>query len=432
LQIDYKIFVVALSNSLVKGIGIATSIFSIYVLSHLLKIDEFGVWAWLFSVCTLITSQDFGVISAMRIEISKTADDKLEQKNLLFFSTFQAVLIVVASSFLVSLGIIFIHLDIDFIKAPVGLFFLVVLIALFSLFGTIAANFLLACFKEDVVAKLDLLRNVTQFLAVLLIYLLTPSYQFAITIFFIPYALYALLGIYLVMIFKGWNLVGFIKLLVNNFSQQLITLGFLIRKGLSLWAIQLASIIFSGGELLYVGFYTDDATIGVTSILQKYVNVAIGFITATIFPFLGHYASRIHRRSDQDLVWLKRVSSLKVNICIAIGLLYTFVLVIYGSEITKLWSGQIIDDPILFFLIGAVFTVTGLNVLSQLFYQSSEVYIPVVIALLICGIIKLGGIALLITNFNMRGIWISFFVGNLIFLLFNIYYVRRKLLYQIN
>lgn len=431
-----KLFLVSAANVAIRAMGIVGSVAAVYVLSRALDTSQFGMWSWLLSIATLITSQDFGVISAMRIELGKLGasqeGDSGQIQNQLVLSVIQGLLAIIPLALLVLLLASYGADALHVIKAPYALFVLVVMIAFISLLGTISANALLAFLKEDQVALLDFCRNVMQLGAVVYIYALQADLGLAVIIFFAPYALYSVVGLYLLLKTQQWSLADFLSALGNGFQGRFAQFINLFKAGLPLWAIQLGAIVFSGSELIYVGFFADDATIGTTAILQRYVNIAIGFISATILPFLGHYASRIHAQGSQDLAWLRSMSNFKMLGILLIGLIYTLVLAFFGNQITFFWSGQNLESGILFVLVGMVFTVTGMNVLFQLFYQSNKVYVPVILALLICGAIKLLGIALLYDSLQMIGIWISFLIGNLFFLIFNYSYVRKTLLTQAN
>ncbi len=433
----HKLFLVSAANVAIRAMGIVGSVAAVYVLSRALDVSEFGMWSWLLSIATLITSQDFGVISAMRIELGKLGakqdlNHQGNQQQELLLSVIQGLLAIILLALLALLLASYAADALHAIKAPYALFVLVVMIAFVSLLGTISANALLAFLKEDQVALLDFCRNVMQLAAVACIYVLQTNLDLAVSIFFAPYALYSVVGLYLLLKTQRWSLANFVSALESGFQGRFSQFINLFKAGLPLWAIQLGAIVFSGSELIYVGFFADDATIGTTAILQRYVNIAIGFISATIFPFLGHYASRIHAQGSQDLAWLKRMSNFKLLAVMLIGLIYTLVLIFFGPQITFLWSGQNLESGLLFALVGIVFAITGMNVLFQLFYQSTKVYVPVIFALVICGAIKLLAIALLYGPLQMIGIWMSFLVGNLMFLVFNFFYVRKTLLTQTN
>lgn len=429
MQKDTKLYLVAFANTLVKALGIITSVVAVYVLSHTLTINEFGMWAWLLSVCTIVTAQDFGVISAMRIEIGKQiASQNIQRQDQLLITTFFGVFFILCVAVLI-LGFLFFNIEkLPALQAPYSLFSIVVLIALFSLFGTVSANALLAFLKEEAVAKLDFSRNILQLSAVGVIFFLQLSFEWAVLAYFLPYAIYALVGIYFVLEARTWSLAEFFRQLAANLSDVIQDFTSLFKEGIPLWVMQLSSILFVGSELVYVGFFADQATIGTTAILQRYINIAIGFTAASIMPFVGHYAAKIHSSSKEDLAWLQSKSSLKLKIIASVGCLYTLILVLFGSKITYLWSGQSLEAPLLFLLVGMMFTVTGMNSLFQLFYQSKKVYVPVIIAQLSCSLIKLAGIALLFNVLAMMGIWISFLIANTIFLLFNFFYIRRRIL----
>ncbi|QWD14746.1 hypothetical protein G6702_01660 [Polynucleobacter paneuropaeus] len=428
-----KLFLISATNVAIRAMGIVGSVAAIYVLSRALDASQFGMWSWLFSIATLITSQDLGVISAMRIELGKLGakqdgDDLKNQQNQLLLSVIQGLQVmstlVVLALVLASYGVVALHA----IKAPYTLFAVVVVIACFSLFGTISANALLAFLKEDQVVLLDFCRNLMQLGSVACIYFLQVNLDLAVLIFFAPYALYSVVGLYLLLKVQQWSFVDFVFAFGNGFQKRCTDFLSLFKLGLPLWAIQLGAIVFSGSELIYVGFFTDDATIGTTAILQRYVNIAIGFTAASTIPFLGHYARRIHQNSSEDRLWLRQKSNLKLGAVLLIGLAYSMLLVSFGQQITEIWSGQIVENHILYLLIGAVFTVTAMNIIFQLFYQSNKVYVPVIAAMVFCGLIKLFGIYLLLNYFQMIGIWMSFLLGNMLFLFFNFFYVRKTLL----
>lgn len=428
----HKLFLVSAANVAIRAMGIVGSVAAVYVLSRTLDSSQFGMWSWLLSIATLITSQDFGVISAMRIELGKLGanqgGDSSQPQNQLVLSVIQGLLAIISLALLVLLLASYGADALHAIKAPYALFVLVAMIAFISLLGTISANALLAFLKEDQVTLLDFCRNVMQLGAVACIYALQADLGLAVMIFFAPYALYSLVGLYLLLKTQQWSLADFLSALGNGFSGRFAQFINLFKAGLPLWAIQLGAIVFSGSELIYVGFFADDATIGTTAILQRYVNIAIAFTAASTVPFLGHYARRIHQNSSEDRAWLRQKSNVKLGAVFLIGLVYSTLLVSYGQQITELWSGQLVENPALYLLIGAVFTVTAMNTLFQLFYQSNKVYVPVIAALVVCGLVKLFGIYLLLNQFQMIGIWMSFLLGNILFLFFNFFYVRNKLL----
>lgn len=433
MQKDLKLYTVAIANNTIRALGIATSVFAVFVLSHRLSADEFGDWAWLLSICTLITAQDFGVISAMRIEVSKLNHaDRIHsnraQQNLLVLATVLLVFVVLLLA-VILLGLLSIApFKWGVIKAPFGLFALVVFIALLSLLGTVAANTLYGFLKSEKVTLLDFSRNIFQLAAVVAIYFWQPLFEWAILIYFIPYVLYAAVGVVLALEAMGLSEFNLIGHLHTQLGSCLADLAALIKKGAPLWAIQLSNLIYSGSELVYVGFFANEVVIGQTAILQRYTVIAIGFITASIAPFLGHYASKIHHASPEDIAWVRQKSDLKTKLVLLTGILYTIFLMSFGHKLTLLWSGREIDSPWLYFLVGLVFTATGINSLFQLFYQSSKVYVSVIYALLFCGALKLIGIALLWSHFEILGVWISFLLGNLALLFFNLFFVRRAIL----
>jgi len=428
-----KLFVVSAVNIAIRAMGIMGSVAAVYVLSRALDVSQFGMWSWLFSIATLITSQDLGVISAMRIELGKLGakqddSDLKNQQTQLLLSVIQGLFVICALVLLVLVLASYEVVALHAIKAPYALFALVVMIAFLSLFGTISANALLAFLKEDQVVLLDFCRNLMQLGSVACIYFLQVDLDWAVIIFFTPYALYSVVGLYLLLKVQQWNFVSLNSALGNHFQKRFAYFLGLFRLGLPLWAIQLSAIVFSGSELIYVGFFTDDATIGTTAILQRYVNIAIGFTAAGTIPFFGHYARRIHQNSREDRLWLRQKSNLKLGAVLLIGLAYSMLLVSFGQQITEIWSGQLVENHMLYLLIGAVFTVTAMNTLFQLFYQSNKVYVPVISAMVFCGLVKLFGIYLLLNHFQMIGIWMSFLLGNTLFLFFNFFYVRKTLL----
>jgi O-antigen/teichoic acid export membrane protein len=178
----------ASANLLARVSGLAASFLNIFLLGRLLNIADFGLWAWLFAIYSLITSQDFGYISAMRVRIGRHIQTEKSQQQRLLYTA--ALLMTIFVLVVVIFGIFGYSFIFGNSTEEERLRNLAIFCSSATILGTVSAQALLAHLHTAIVGLVETLRSIIQIIIYALAYFFNWSLTSLVFCFFITCLIY--------------------------------------------------------------------------------------------------------------------------------------------------------------------------------------------------------------------------------------------------
>lgn len=356
-------------NIAARALQMCSGMLGIYVFSRLFDIDDFSLWNWLFSIFVIITSQDFGLLSAMRVWLGKEyAQQKLIRQQIIFMAgTIGVTLILVLLIFGM---VIYWLLGAHSLTTKDFLVGWVLFASTFSIFGTVCVNALLAMLNAGTVGVIDLSRSIAQLLIIGLIYFLeldlikSALIYYLLLILYVPAIAIIFLHLHTWSPFKLWDLTK------TRFSEVFTAMATLIKNGALLWVNQLAFVLILSPDIFYAGLLLSSDDVSTVTIINKLVGLSVGIFSAGLLPFFGAY---IHRMAKEDNSWIFGDLKKAFLLISLIGLAYMAGLLLFGKVFVFYWSGFTLDSPILYSLAGCQAIILCLAVYMQLFFQGPRI-----------------------------------------------------------
>lgn len=351
----------------------------VYVFSRLFSVDDFGLWNWLFSIFVIITSQDFGLLSAMRVWLGKEfAQQQIAKQQVIFMAgTLGIALMLLLLIFCMGMYWAIQTPNLNVKDFLVGW---VLFASTFSIFGTVCANALLAMLHAGTVGAIELARSITQLLTIGLIYIVGLNLISSVLLYYLPLIFYVpAIAIIFLRIHK-WSLIQLLQLTKTRISEIFSTMRALIRNGGLLWINQLAFVMILAPDVFYAGLLFSDDDVSTVTIINKLVGLCVGIFSAGLLPYFGLY---IHRMTQEDNSWVFKDLKRAFLIIIFIGLSYMVGLLLLGKVFVFYWSGFTLDSPALYVLAGMQSVILCLSVYMQLFFQGPRInfqILPIVFA----------------------------------------------------
>lgn len=406
-----------------RVLGMLSGMFGIYVFSRLFNVDDFGIWNWLLSISVIVTSQDFGLLSAMRVWLGKEyAQNNQDKQQTIFLAGITSVIAVLI---FLAIGEGFYWLaDNRSLPNKTILVFWVLFTTTFSILGTVCANALLAFLNSGVVGAIELIRSILQILVIGLIYLLNLDLSSSVMIYYLLFILYVPIIFIALLLIHQWELKKLWAITTEKCLDIWQAIIVVIRNGALLWINQLAFALILSADIFYAGLLLSSDDVSTVTIINKLVGLGVGILSAGLLPYFGLY---VHRLAQKDTSWIQREISKAFFIIIPIGLIYSIGLLLLGKGFISLWTGYQLDSPLLYALAGVQFTVLSLVVYVQLFFQGPRMNFQILPIVLIACIVRLAFLWGTYESIGLYTIFISSIIANTLLILLMLNKLRSNI-----
>jgi len=415
----------ASANLLARVSGLTASFLNIFLLGRLLNITDFGLWAWLFAIYSLITSQDFGYISSMRVRIGRNIQtEKSEQQRVLYTT---ALLMTFFVLIVVALGVLGYSLVLGTSTEEEHLRNLAILCSSATILGTVSAQALLAHLHTAIVGLVETLRSVIQIVIYTLAYFFHWSLTTLVFCFFITCLLYIPLvtRLYLSITRLDFSIICFTA--KNHWTQIKSTGLTLCKEGSILWIIQIGMTMLIGSDVYLSGFFLEPQDIAKVNIISRFQLLGVGLLAAALTPVIASFVVQVGS-VDKKLV-IRKINAAYL-IFLGIGLLYAAVFFSWGESLSMLWGHIEIDRPIVFALSGLLLFLTLSTTLMQIFLQFSVVSArlgPWLMAIIILKIFLTGWFS---ASYGYIGIFMASVIAVSIFLILAYFLILKQGIYE--
>lgn len=383
---------------------IATPIFS-----RMFDDDTFGAWTILGSVFTLLSSQDFGICSAYRVRLAGlqvTGDDALARRQ--FLSIFA---VIVAGAIILSAGIALVRPPIGLLGLPPadGLAaYIAIGMALIAVASAVPFHAMYAYLESEWVAASDVIRALLQIFAAGLIYLTTTGLVPCLVIFYSPWLLYVLIIYFILMYRRKWR--GYRGSRLRDWWIGGRALRALTLEGLPFWVLQLLNLALGPLDFVLAGTFLGLAEAGSLGLVLRLVNVGYAFLGAVAWGYAGAYGLQYARG---DYRWITKTISAKIGLMVALGILTTGALVMFGETVIRVWSGRVVAEHGVYLMSGIVFLTGGVGRLLLSVLQGIGRVGRVLLPLLLCTGFKIGAAIVLIPHWHADGLLAASSLANL-------------------
>lgn len=415
----------ASANLIARVSGLAASFLNIFLLGRLLSIADFGLWAWLFAIYSLITSQDFGYISAMRVRIGRNIQtEKSEQQKLLYVT---ALLMTIFALTLVALGVFGWNLVFGNTAEEQYLRNLAILCSTATILGTVSAQALLAHLHTTIVGLVETVRSIIQIIIYSLAYFLDWGLTTLVFCFFITCLLYIPLVTKLYLSITKWDFSAIFFTAKNHWAQMKSTALSLCKEGWILWVVQVGITMLISSDVYLSGFFLEPQDVAKVNIISRFQLLGVGLLAAVLTPVIAGFVVQVGS-VDKKIV-LRKINAAYL-IFLGIGILYSAIFFSWGESLVMLWGHIEIDHPVVFALSGFLLFLTLSTTLMQIFLQFSIVswrlgpWLMIIIVLKIC----LSG--WLTALYGYMGIFISSIVAVSIFLILSYSLILKQGIYE--
>lgn len=384
-----------------------SGLLGVYVFTRLFSIEQFGYWSWLLSVSVMITSQDFGILSAMRVWLGKeyASQNVTKQKSIV-----AAGLVGVSVIFIsVLLGLLLYSVQPEIRGNNLLLLSWVVLASVFSIFGTVAANTLLAFLQAGVVGLVELLRSIFQIVVIILSYFFSWDFNLTVGIYYSLFVLYVFVVIALLCFIKNWQLIDLLTECLQNAKNVFEALWSLVKNGLLLWANQLAYVTILSADVFLAGMLLTQSEVATVAVINKLVGLGVGLVGAGLLPYFGLY---VHKLASEDASWVRAELKKAVKTIFFVGLVYTVALLCFGRQAIFIWSGFDIDSGVLYFMAGMQFGILSLLTYLQLYFQGPKLNFEILPIVFLACLIRLASLWLLVGDYGITTIFFSSVLSN--------------------
>ncbi|MBU3555946.1 lipopolysaccharide biosynthesis protein [Polynucleobacter sp. UB-Piko-W3] len=410
-------------NIAARILQMCSGLLSVYVFSRLFDINDFSLWNWLFSIFVIITSQDFGLLSAMRVWLGKEyAQQQLIKQQTIFMAGIMGMAVIL-TLLIVFMGIYWL-VQVDPLPEKTVLVAWVIFASTFSILGTVCANALLAMLNSGAVGAIEFARSLAQLIVIGLIYFLDLDIISSALLYYLLLILYVPAIAIIFLYLHRWSPIQLWGLITTKFSEIFTTMGSLIRNGTLLWVNQLAFVLILAPDIFYAGLLLSNDDVSTVTILNKLVGLSVGIFSAGLLPYFGLY---IHRMTKEDNSWIFGDVKKAFLIIILIGLSYMAGLLLFGEVFVFYWSGFTLDSPILYGLAGCQAIILCLAVYMQLFFQGPRTNFQILPIVLAACAIRLLFLWLGSESLGMYSIFISSILAYLTLIILMIFKLRSLL-----
>lgn len=397
-----------------RVLGMLSGMFGIYVFSRLFNVDDFGVWSWLLSISVIVTSQDFGLLSAMRVWLGKEYAENNQDKQQTIFIAGVTSVIAILVALVIIMGIYWLADHRSFTNTTF-LISWVLFTTTFSILGTVCANTLLAFLNSGVVGTIELIRSILQILVICLIYLLNLDLYGSVIVYYLLFLLYVPIIFIVLLLLHQWKLKKLWLIATKKWIDVWHTITVVIKNGSLLWINQIAFALILSADIFYAGLLFSNNDVSTVTIINKLVGLGVGIFSAGLLPYFGLY---VHRLAQPDISWIHKEFRMAFFMIILIGLIYTICLLLFGKSFIAVWTGYHLDSLLLYVLAGLQFTVLSFMVYIQLFFQGPRMNLEILPIVLIACIVRLSFLWGIYESIGLYAIFISSIIANsLLFLL---------------
>lgn len=382
---------------------IATPIFA-----RIFSPRAFGAWTVLGSLVTLLSAQDFGLCSALRVRLAKyqvTRDDEIARKE--FYSVFAAI---VATALFLSGLILTIRPDITFMGVPQkysAATYAAITIGMISVSAAAPFQALYAYLDTQWVALADVIRALFQIFASLLIYATTRNLLFALIIYYAPTAIYIALNYEFLRRRRAWK--SPVKSAIQTWwigSQRIRRMA---AEGLPYLALSILNIALGPLDLLIAGKYLGLSEAGSLGLVLKLVNVGYAFLGAISWGYVGAYGIQFMQKNYS---WIRKTIATQIGVMGIVGLLATAALVVFGEHVIHFWSGRVVAQRGIYLLAGLAFLSGGVNRLLLTVIQGIGRVGRSIVPLTICALLKIWAAVSLVPYMGASGILLATVITN--------------------
>lgn len=398
-----------------------SGMFGVYVFSRLFTVDDFGVWSWLLSISVIVTSQDFGILSAMRVWLGKEyAQNNLAKQQTIFIAGIAGISTILLI-LLFGEGVYWL-IHSKPLPSDAAMVCWVLFTATFSILGTVCANALLAFLNSSVVGLIELVRSIMQILLICTIYFLKLDLLTSVAVYYLLFLLYVPIVFGALATLHNWELKKLWFLGKERWSEVLQAITSLIKNGVLLWINQLAFALILSADIFYAGVLLSKEDLSTITIINKLVGLGVGIFSAGLLPYFGLY---VHRLAKQDTSWIQKELSKALSIIGIVGVAYTVGLLILGKTFVFMWTGYTIDSQLLYFLAGAQLIVLCLMVYVQLFFQGPRMNFQILPFVLAASAIRLACLWGSYQSIGLYAIFISSIAANLLLIILMLCKLRK-------
>ncbi len=383
---------------------IATPIFS-----RIFDARTFGAWTILGSLITLLSAQDFGICSALRVHLAElqVAGDQDAARNE-FHSVFAVILVtaVVLSALLLAL-----HPNVSFLGVPMRFrtaTYAAIIIGLVSVSAAVPFQALYAYLDAHLVAASDVVRALLQIVAALVIYATTRNILLCLVVFYAPTVGYIYLSYELLRRRRSWR--NPYKNGVHTWWVGARRMRRLAVDGIPFLALSVLNLALGPLDLLLAGRYLGLVEAGSLGLVMKLVNVGYAFLGAISWGYVGAYGMEF---MNQNYAWIRKTIVVQIAAMVVLGIVATVALVLFGESVVHLWSGRVVAERGLYLLAGIVFLSGGINRLLLSVIQGVGRVGSIIVPLTVCALAKIWIAVSLIPNFRADGILLATTITNL-------------------
>ena len=377
---------------------VATPIFA-----RIFDARAFGAWTVLGSLITLLSAQDFGLTSALRVRLIRrqvAAEGEIARRE--FYSVFATIL---AMAIFLSALTLALRPSVRALGVPreySAATYAAVVIGMISVSAAAPFQALYAYLDTQWVALSDVIRALFQIVAALIIYATTRSLIYSLIIFYAPTILYILLNYEFLRRRRGWS---------KPFGRSIKTwwigsenIRRMVVEGLPFLALSILNIALGPLDLLIAGRYLGLSEAGSLGLVLKLVNVGNAFLGAISWGYVGAYGIQF---MDQNYAWIKKTIVIQTGIMCIVGLCAIFAMVLFGEPVIHFWSGRIVAQRDIYLLAGLVFLSGGINRLLLTVIQGIGRVGRIIVPLTICVLLKIWGAISLAQHFGANGILLA-------------------------
>jgi len=408
-----KILKASLLNITGRIISIASTFFSIFLLGRLFSVDDFGQWMWLFSIFSLITAQDFGFISAMRVRVGRLliSSHVFEQKlcfgvalyMILFLNLLILICLIGFLPFVESGGNKNLSLQ----------FGLVVTCSLFTVAGYPAAQASMAYLESGWVGIAESFRGALQILAILIAYITKLSFMPTLVIFYLFTMMYTPLILKAFFSSRNWSIKEILILPLNHSVKSFSYAKSLLGEGVVVWVMQVGLAFLSLSDVFLAGLFMPSKEVAQVNVIARLVLLGVGFVLAASSPLAGHFVVKLHKLNREIL----RQYLDRLILALLVGsVLYGSFLYFLGPAFIYYWSTIYIERSDIFFIAGGVFGAMSGVVLMQIFLQIPMFTRAIIPGLVVCAILKIGLSLMFVKMQGYGGIFTASLIANFTFL----------------
>ena len=392
----------AVANVLARSAGLVASFLNVFLLGRLFNASEFGLWAWLFSIFILVTSQDFGYISAMRVQIGGTLKSETpSEQKILYGTAFLMTLAVVASAFV---GVTVYSLIWNESSSDPLLRNLAILCSVTTILGTVSAQALLANLHTAMIALIEAARSIIQILIFTLAYFFNWDLKILVFCFFFTSILYVPLVGKIYVMTTGWGFKEILLTVKGNLQKVRVTAVKLLQDGWILWITQIGMTMLISSDVYLSGFFLGDEDIAKVNVVTRFQLLGVGILGAALTPIIAHFVVQVGDVSKKNA---QNKILLGYFFFFFIGLFYALIFTTWGQTLAQLWSHVDVNKPLVFAYSGVLFFLMLSVTLMQIFLQFSVISKALApwLALLIA--IKIGLSQYLVSNYGYIGIFMA-------------------------